>query len=139
MQHNAATRRDVREAEKAAAQAERNRREIISTLAGQPAGRRYLWAILEEAGLFRDIFHESHAAMAYAEGRRSMGRQLLNDLVAFAPDDFTLMLKEANNERSLAIAKRSRSEGTRWDAEAGGLAAADTGADGDEDWGAPEA
>lgn len=103
--------REAREAEKeqddrrievARLQAEADLRAVAAT----PAGRRMLWRLIEQkCGLHNGVLSESHAVMAHAEGKRSVGRELLAELQRVAPPQATQMVREwmeSLQERQLA-------------------------------------
>jgi hypothetical protein len=46
------------------------------------AGRRFVWAQMERAGVFRTSFDNSGSVTAFNEGRRTIGLMLLADLQA---------------------------------------------------------
>jgi hypothetical protein len=57
--------------------------------------RRYVWRLLEMAGVFRTSFTGDEWT-AFNEGRRSLGLAILSDINAHCPDMYELMVKEAN-------------------------------------------
>jgi hypothetical protein len=59
-------------------------------------GRRYVYRLLELAGVFRASFTPDPYVTAFNEGRRSYGLQVLADLVEHAPESYALMLSEHN-------------------------------------------
>lgn len=98
--HNAADRKQIRAAEKAAKLAERNRGEVIAALAGTEPGRRYLWDRLAEANVFSSTYHDNSQRMAFSEGLRSAGLALMEDFMRYAPDQFIQAMREANGRRT---------------------------------------
>ena len=44
-------------------------------------GRRFIWYMLEQFGAFKAMPVESHAQMAYMEGRRNVGLMLISTLL----------------------------------------------------------
>lgn len=64
-----------------------------------PEGRRTLWNLLSECGIFHSSFAESHCTMAYLEGRRSIGLKLLVDIQAARPEALQQMQREYNAEQ----------------------------------------
>lgn len=97
---NAADRKQIRAAEKAAKLAERNRGEVIAALANTEPGRRYLWDRLAEANVFSSTYHDNPQRMAFSEGLRSSGLALMEDFMRYAPDQFILAMREANGRRT---------------------------------------
>lgn len=57
-------------------------------------GRRYVYRLLELAGVFRTSFTPDPCTTAFNEGRRAYGVQVLADLVEHAPESYSLMLSE---------------------------------------------
>lgn len=106
--YNAADRKDVRRAEKAARQAELARGEVVKGLMDTTAGRRYVWDRLSAAHIFVTSFNLDPVQMAFNEGERNQGLQLLGDIMQWCPDLFIQAMRESN-ERHLA-AQRSRSQ-----------------------------
>lgn len=79
-----------------AGRAERERQ--LSLALGQvletTLGRRFVYALLEDAGIFRESFSESPLLMAHAEGKRARGLSLLLDLQTHHPAACDLLLHE---------------------------------------------
>lgn len=59
-----------------------------------PRGRRFIWNYLAHAGVFQTTFDQSHASMAFTEGRRSEGLRLFALVTAAGPDLYATMMKE---------------------------------------------
>lgn len=57
-------------------------------------GRRFVWSMLVEFGAFRELFDESHALMAYKEGRRQVGLYLIHKINVDCPDQYRVMTDE---------------------------------------------
>lgn len=92
----------------AAAQSEQQRiqreREVADLVAvmGSPAGRRFVWKLLGECGLYRSSYHPS-ALIHFNEGQRSIGLALLASLTADCPELYLTMQSEAiDAQRKLA-------------------------------------
>ena len=58
-------------------------------------GRRFIWRLMAEAGVFRSSFNLSDLAMSNNEGRRDMGLLLLNEMLAVSPNSFIQAQREA--------------------------------------------
>lgn len=58
-------------------------------------GRRFMWRLLDTAGIYRSTFALENAVMAFNEGQRNMGLMLLADIMEASPEKYTLMMKEA--------------------------------------------
>jgi hypothetical protein len=66
---------------------------------GRERGRRFVWRLLEHAGVYRTSFSTNALQMAFNEGNRNIGLPLLADINALCPDLVQLMLKEQKNVR----------------------------------------
>lgn len=77
-------------------------------------GRRFIWRLLCDAGVFASTYDPKamHPAedMAFAEGRKQVGYQLLGEIQRLCPDKYFAMVKEQNqwqmNKTKLAKALR---------------------------------
>ena len=59
-------------------------------------GRAYLWALIDEAGVFSTVEPSSDPHMlAFREGERNFGVRIWNDLKSAAPEKVYLMMQEA--------------------------------------------
>lgn len=68
--------------------------EDIQWLMAQKRGRRIVWRLLGEAGVFRSTFNSNAMQMAFAEGHRNFGNQTLSLITTHCADQFLVMLKE---------------------------------------------
>lgn len=98
---NAAERKHVRLAEKEAKQTERQRREIVTGIMSLPAGRAWMLERLEQAHIFSSSFNGNALHMAFAEGERNVGLQLLNDIMFACPDYYITMMRERNERDAI--------------------------------------
>lgn len=57
-------------------------------------GRRFVWFMLQEFGAFKAVPIESHAQMAYMEGRRNVGLMLISKIQADCPERYQQMINE---------------------------------------------
>jgi hypothetical protein len=99
MTYNASERKDVRRAEKDARVAERHEQEVLVSIMGTIAGREWMCALLERCHVFASSFSDNAGAMAFAEGERNIGLQLLNGIMAACPAQYVLMMGERNERR----------------------------------------
>lgn len=118
-QANAANRKDVQAAAKAARQAEVASAEVIRSLMTTTIGRAWILTKLESAHIFATSYSPDATQMAFNEGERNQGLLLLNDIMRTCPDEYVLMFRERNakdlaHERhvasSTASSERSGSE-----------------------------
>ena len=104
--YDAGDRKDVRRAEKAAHIAGRQRSETVASIMSGAPGRAYFHEQLSIASVFATTFDRDPIVMAFNEGRRNQGLLLLNDIMQYNPDNFILMMREAN-ERHIARERAS--------------------------------
>ena len=69
----------------------------IKKLVSLVEGRRFLWRILSEAGIYRNSF-TGNSTTFYAEGRRSVGLFILEELMRAKPEAFAQMQQEYYSE-----------------------------------------
>lgn len=72
----------------------------VKWLMGSKRGRRIVWRLLEQAGVFRLSFNTNAMQMAFNEGNRSYGNRTLDLIYRTCPELYTVMLKESNDGRS---------------------------------------
>lgn len=65
----------------------------IKDLLKTKAGHRFIWRILEKAGIFRTNPTHEHAAMAEREGQRKLGLMIFADVIEACPEKYLAMLK----------------------------------------------
>lgn len=87
------SREGKRDAEKLAALAEA---EDVRWLMGSKRGRRIVWRLLSQAGVFQLSFNTNSMTMAFAEGRRNEGLHLFALVNQHSPEHYPVMVKEAN-------------------------------------------
>lgn len=62
---------------------------------GDARGRRFVWSLLEDAGVFRSVFSTTALTMAHAEGGRNQGLKLLNRLLRVTPAEYRTAQEES--------------------------------------------
>ena len=68
----------------------------LKTVMSTAAGRRFVWRILRDAGIFRPSFVGGDAlATAFNEGSRNHGLIMLGEIMSELPASYLLMQKEA--------------------------------------------
>lgn len=70
----------------------------IRWIISSPEGRRFYWRILSDAGVFRSSFSGDSNITMYNEGRRTIGLDLLGDLLSAKPSAFSQMQDEYASE-----------------------------------------
>lgn len=67
-------------------------------------GRRFMWELLAECGIYRCSFNNSGSQTFFNEGMRNVGTMKLAQLMKVCPDDYLKMqseaMEESRNERS---------------------------------------
>ena len=71
----------------------------IRALMKLPAGRRVVWRLLEQAGVWRSVVNPEPLRMAFAEGKRNLGLWLLDWVMRECADEYDLMMRETRDER----------------------------------------
>jgi len=90
--------RDTQRSDAQRAERERADNELRFVMA-DARGRRFVWQLLGEAGVYRSSFASDPLVMAHAEGRRDMGLRLLDRLLRVAPGDY-LKAQAENTEKT---------------------------------------
>lgn len=78
------------------AEARRKEVEDIKWLMAHKAGRRFMWRVLEKAGVYRSSFNNSGSITAFNEGQRNIGLMLVAEIQDVTPDQYLAMIKERN-------------------------------------------
>jgi hypothetical protein len=67
---------------------------------GTEAGQRVLWRIITASGLLEPNANlNSHALMAFGEGRKDLGRDVWDAIDAIDPNFIPLLMQQALNDR----------------------------------------
>lgn len=61
---------------------------------GGPRGRRHIWGLLAQSGVFRSSFNTNAMTMAFQEGQRNIGLRLLSMIHEHCPESYTVMVEE---------------------------------------------
>lgn len=72
----------------------------LKWLMGSKRGRRILWRLLDQSGVFRLSFNTNAMQMAFAEGNRNFGNRTMAMIHANCPELYSTMLKEHNDVRN---------------------------------------
>lgn len=73
-----------------------------------PEGRRFIWALLQDAGLFGSSFTGEAFGTAFAEGKRANAVQLMRFAQAESRDMYIRMVEEAARAIPVTLAPSSR-------------------------------
>lgn len=94
---NVADEQQVKAAAKTERWTQRQALEDWRALLALPAGRRVLWGLLEECGVFRTSWHPS-ALIHFNEGKRDVGLQILSHITAANDEALLQMMRENKQE-----------------------------------------
>ena len=94
-QEKAKTDREVRDR-----LAKENEEADLKWLMGSKRGRRVVWRLLDQSGVFRLSFNTNAMQMAFAEGNRNFGNRTLAMVHALCPELYPQMVKENTNDRN---------------------------------------
>jgi hypothetical protein len=74
-----------------------------------PEGRRVLWRLLSEAGVFRSSFTGDNQTF-FNEGKRSLGLLFMAEILAAQSESLTVMQREAANDKLLRENERKENQ-----------------------------
>lgn len=75
-------------------------------------GRRFIWRVLERAGIYRTSFAGSSEQTFFREGERNMGLMLVAEIHEICPEMYSRMIKEAKqNARRITNDAAARTAG----------------------------
>lgn len=80
----------------------------LKFIMGHKQGRRYVWRQLGRYGVFRSTFNTEPLLMAFKEGARNHGLQLIADIHQHCPERYAEMQKENNGKRKHVGDSRTR-------------------------------
>lgn len=72
----------------------------LKWLMGSKRGRRIVWRLLDQSGVFRLSFNPNALQMAFAEGTRNYGLQTLAMIHTLCPELYPTMVKENASDRA---------------------------------------
>lgn len=81
------------------------RREGWQTIMSTPASRRVMWEIFEMQRLYQVAMSTDHGALAFSEGRRSVGIQVMDQMLAHCVDQHDRMVAENRHRMSIERAE----------------------------------
>ncbi len=71
----------------------------VKTVMATESGRRFVWGLLEQAGVFQTTFRTDTNTTMFLEGNRNAGLALFNDVFGICPDLYLKMAAEAEKDR----------------------------------------
>ncbi len=99
---SAIDRKSIRRRQKAAALADLNRREVVTSLMSTTSGREWVWNILASCHIFHTTFAPGQPdIVSFNEGQRSIGLALLDDILLTCPDLYLTAQRESNARSTL--------------------------------------
>lgn len=108
MTYNAASRKDIRFAEKAQAELRRAHLEFLTACMNTLQGRSWFYHLLESCQCFVDVpTFEPHKDY-FDHGRKSVGLPLMADLQTHCPNQYLQMMAEENVRLAAATERTSR-------------------------------
>jgi hypothetical protein len=72
-------------------------RRIRDVMSSVP-GREFIYELLYSAKIFNTTFNPDFGVMAFNEGRRSVGLQILSQVQAHVPQQYELMMRENHHK-----------------------------------------
>jgi len=84
---------------------EENRVLALAALLKQEPARDLLWRVLDQCGVFGEIFDPNFGKTGYLAGRRSVGLWLLTQIAEASPDAYLAMQLKANRAKAAAAAE----------------------------------
>ena len=78
--------------------ARENETSDVKWLMGSKRGRRILWRLMSQSGVFKLSFNSNAMQMAFAEGNRNFGNHVLAMIHLHCPELYATMVKENVNE-----------------------------------------
>jgi hypothetical protein len=72
----------------------------LKWLMSSKRGRRIVWRLLEQSGVFRLSFNTNAMQMAFNEGNRNYGNRTLSLIHAHCPELYPVLVKESTNAGS---------------------------------------
>jgi len=72
---------------------------VVQSIMGAPAGRAWIHAKLESYAILHESCDPNPYITYFQKGQRSVGLELLADIMRACPDAYIQMMREANGER----------------------------------------
>jgi hypothetical protein len=71
----------------------------VKWLMSSRRGRRMMWRFMKLSRVFQLSFNTNAMQMAFNEGNRNLGLQLLDEVMTLCPDQFPVMQREQQDDR----------------------------------------
>lgn len=86
----------------------------VRDVMSKASGRRVMYQMLEDSGLFRTVFSTDALVMAFNEGKRNTGLRLISDLLEACPEKYMTMIQAAKEreEKEARDREQSRADAT---------------------------
>lgn len=81
------------------AQLQQRHAEDVKQVMNTEQGRRFVWGLLSQAGVFQTSFRTDTNTTMFLEGNRNAGLALFNDVFRFCPDLYLKMAAEAEADK----------------------------------------
>ncbi|ABN42244.1 gp39 [Sodalis phage phiSG1] len=91
---------------------QRRQRQIddVKQVMSSESGRRFVWRLLEQAGVFRTSFTGETNSTMFREGNRNAGLALFNEVFGLCPALYLKMAAEAQEDRDQQAAVKVNGE-----------------------------
>ncbi len=91
---NASDSQQIKRATRDEKELRRREREDIKFLLSDGRSRRFLWKQLCKCGIYKTSFGEGNDTTNYYEGQRSIGLELLSEILDVDPEGYTKLIEE---------------------------------------------
>lgn len=92
---NAADPEQVRKAKQTEAERGRSEDDDLRNIMSAPVGRRFVWRLLGEFGIYRSIYDGHGGRMSFNAGKHDTGLWLMAQIQRVAPHEYLVMQAEA--------------------------------------------
>ena len=96
--YNAGDAQDVQKRAKGQKLREEQKEAALRQFLANPAGRMWMWDLLGLCGVFHSSFSREALVMAFQEGRRDIGNQLMAEMNRIGPEYYMKMAVENQAE-----------------------------------------
>lgn len=100
MPKNAADEQQVKEATRLGKRTREQELDDLRAVLDTPPGLRFVWRVLNTAGVFTTSFTGEGPSTFFNEGRRDLGLRVLADVIEARPDAYLHMMKMSKKEET---------------------------------------